>query len=192
MKKIMMIAVMAVAALTANAQMWVGGNIGLHTEKTKYESTELSSGTNFEIAPEVGYNLNEKWAVAMALSYGHYSNMSVSFAGQSVSGTANTFSIKPYARYTFVKAGNFSVFCDGFLDYATTHINGVDNNLNSCGVGITPGISYAISPNVSLIAHVGEMSYAHTWVDVDNGTLKNNAFNIGVTNAISFGANVNF
>lgn len=55
MKKIMMIAVMAVAALAANAQTWVGGTIGLNTEKTQFESTDLSSGTSFQIAPEIGY-----------------------------------------------------------------------------------------------------------------------------------------
>ena len=47
MKKIMMIAVMAVAAISANAQMWVGGNLGFNTEKKKFEDTELSSGTSF-------------------------------------------------------------------------------------------------------------------------------------------------
>lgn len=191
MKKIMMIAVMAVAALTANAQTWVGGNIGLHTEKTKFESTELYSGTNFEIAPEIGYNLNDKWAVAIALSYGHYANKVVSFAGQDISGTANAFSIKPFVRYTFVKAGNFAVFCDGVLDYSSLHINGVENNLNSTGVAFTPGISYAVSPKVFLVAHVGELSYDHTWFDAGVGTVKDNAFNIGLTNAISFGAYVN-
>ncbi len=53
MKKIMMIAVMAVAALAANAQTWVGGTIGLNTEKTQFESTDLSSGTSFQIPPEI-------------------------------------------------------------------------------------------------------------------------------------------
>lgn len=191
MKKIMMIAVMAVAAISANAQMWVGGNLGFNTEKTKFEDTELSSGTSFEIAPEVGYNLNEKWAVAIALGYGHYDAGTVTFAGKEVSGIINTFSIKPYVRYTFVKAGNFSAFCDGVLDYSTTHVNGVENNRNSWGLAVTPGIAYAISPKVSLVAHVGEIGYDHTWFDAGVGDVTNNKFGINLTNAISFGAYVN-
>lgn len=191
MKKIMMVAVMAVAALAANAQTWVGGTIGLNTEKTKFESTDLSSGTSFQIAPEIGYNLNEKFAVAVAVSYGHYANKTISLAGQNVNGTVNAFSIEPYLRYTFVKAGNLSVFCDGVLDYSTMHMRGVDNNLNGVGIAITPGISFAVSPKVSLVAHIGEMSYAHTWFDINNGTITNNTFKVGLTNSISFGAYVN-
>lgn len=187
----MMIAVMAVAAISANAQMWVGGNLGFNTEKTKFEDTEFSSGTSFEIAPEVGYNLNEKWAVALALGYGHYDAGIVTFAGKEVSVIINTFSIKPYVRYTFVKAGNFSAFCDGVLDYSTTHVNGVENNLNSWGLAVTPGIAYAISPKVSLVAHVGEIGYDHTWFDAGVGDVTNNKFGINLTNAISFGAYVN-
>lgn len=192
MKKIMMIAVLAVAALSANAQMWVGGSIGFSTDKTKAEDIEVSSGTNVDLSPEVGYNLNEKWAVGMALSYGHYSAKTYTYAGESVSGMANQFSIRPFVRYTYVKVGNFSAFCDGLLTYGTAHIQGMDNNFNESSVGIAPGISYAISPKISLVAILGGMSYEHDWYKVnDNVTIKTNKFNFGISNAIRFGAIVN-
>ena len=66
MKKIFMMAVMAVAALSANAQVWLGGSFALDFSK----NTAKENMTSFEIAPEVGYNLSDKWAVAMALGFG--------------------------------------------------------------------------------------------------------------------------
>ena len=191
MKKIIMMAVMAVAAVSANAQMWVGGNLGINTQTTKFEDTELSSGTNFEIAPEVGYNLNEKWAVAMAVSYAHNENCTVSFAGQSASGNINSFSIKPFVRYTFLKSGNFSAFCDGVLYYTTTHAQGVENNFNDSGVSFNPGIAYAITPKVSLIAHLGKLGYNHEWFKVGDDFYKKDAFDFNISNSIYFGAIVN-
>lgn len=186
-----MMAVMAVAAVSANAQVWVGGNLGFNTEKTKFEDTELSSGTSFEIAPEVGYNLNEKWAVAIALSYAHNENSTVSVAGQSASGNINSFSIKPFVRYTFLKSGNFSAFCDGVLYYTTTHAQGVENNFNDSGVSFNPGIAYTITPKVSLIAHLGKLGYNHEWHKVGDDFRKKDAFDFNISNSIYFGAIVN-
>lgn len=191
MKKIIMMAVMAVAAVSANAQVWVGGSLGFNTEKAKFGDVELSSGTSFEISPEVGYNLNEKWAVALALGYSHNDNTTINFAGMEVEGMSNQFSIKPYVRYTFVKSGNFSAFCDGVLDYSTTHINGVENNFNSWGISVVPGIAYAISPKVSLIARLGKIGYQHDYFDEGVDYRTNNKFGVNLSNAISFGAYVN-
>lgn len=199
MKKFFMVAALAVAALTANAQVWIGGNLGVHTDKTKIEDTEIGTNTTVEIAPEIGYNLNEKWAVALQLGYQYSSNAANVLGSTDLKGSVNTFSIKPYARYTFVKAGNFSAFCDGYLSYETAHVRNIDNNYNAMSVGLTPGIAYAISPKVTLVAHIGDLSYAHGWHDRDvqfgeissTVTEKNNAFDFNIKNSISFGAYVN-
>lgn len=191
MKKFFMVAVMALTAAAANAQVWVGGSLNFNTSSTKVESLEVNSGTNFEIAPEVGYNLNDKWAVALALGYAHSENATLSLGEETLNGTSNSFSIKPYVRYTFVKSGNFSVFCDGYLEYETVHYQGMDNNINAFSIGLTPGISYDLSSKVSLVAHVGQLSYGHAWCDLGNATVKHNQFDLNITNAISFGAYVN-
>lgn len=175
MKKIMMIAVMAVAAISANAQMWVGGSLGFNNSKVDGDE---SSVTNFSIKPEVGYSLNEKWDVALGIGY------SFSDANRST----NTFSINPYARYKFVQAGNFYAFCDGGVAYATKHMQGDEDNTNSFGVGFNPGIGYDLTEKVTLVAHVGDLSYIHAW----QGDAKKNTFNLSLTNNISFGAYVKF
>lgn len=194
MKKIMMIAVMAVAAISANAQVWIGGNIGVQTNKTSFDGNKLSSNTSFEIAPEIGYNLSDKWAVALELAYSHTGNGEINFAGESVKGYLNSFSVKPYARYAYVKSGNFSAFVDGGINYTTSHVSGFSNNLNSFGVFFAPGFSYAVSNKVSLVAHLGDLSYDYTYVKVPGTDKKatNNAFNFQLFNGVSFGAYYNF
>ncbi|MDD7247203.1 MAG: outer membrane beta-barrel protein [Prevotellaceae bacterium] len=175
MKKIIMMAVMAVAAVSANAQSWVGGSLGF--SNSKVDGAE-SSVTQFEIKPEVGYSLNENWDVALGVGY--------SFNNESVN--TNAFEINPYVRYKFVKAGNFYAFCDGGLTYMTTHKQGAEKNMNVFGVGFNPGIGYDLTEKVFLVAHIGDLSYAHGW----QGDFKTNAFNLSLTSNISFGAYVKF
>ena len=147
----------------------------------------------FEISPEVGYNLSDKWAVALALSFSHSDALKT-----------NAFSVNPYVRYTFLKAGNFSAFCDGGVAYKTSHIRNDKANTNTIAVGLNPGVTYAISPKVTLVAHLGDLSYQTSWKKYDeSGTTAgiawaseskktNNKFNFGLWNAISFGAYYNF
>jgi hypothetical protein len=58
MKKIMMTLVAVAMATTMNAQVYVGGGVGLAVE-----SYDGESNTVWSILPEIGYNINEKWAV---------------------------------------------------------------------------------------------------------------------------------
>ena len=208
MKKIVMMAVMAVAAVSANAQVWVGGEVGFNTSTNTVKISDVSvdkTTNNFVLAPEVGYNLNEKWAVAMKLGFIHSDNNaevtelinnSGVFPFNLKSTATNAFSINPYARYTFVKAGNFSFFVDGGVGYASVHVNGMSdycNNINQFNVGINPGVTYAVSPKVSLVAHVGDLSYQNMWCKAKNVDVKvsQGKFNVSLCNSISFGAYVN-
>ncbi len=187
MKKIMIMAVMAVAALSANAQTWIGGNIGFGTEHTNGVLGSSATEKGIFIQPEVGYSLNDKFDVALALGYAYASEKEVSFLGRSYS-NVNTWTINPYVRYKFVKAGNFFAFVDGGLQYSTAHIKGADNNINSFGLGVVPGVAYAISNKVTLVSHLGEgLYYKHEWMKDVNRT---NSFGFNLLNQISFGAYV--
>ena len=208
MKKIFMIAVMAVAAVSANAQLWIGGEIGFNsttnTFKTGAHSQDFTS-SNFTFAPEIGYNLSDNWAVAAKIGY-EYSENNAEIASlvdqfevpDYFKGlNTNTFYINPYARYTFLKAGNFSAFVDGGVAYGFIHLNGTSDivsNVNMFKVGVNPGVAYAINPKVGLVAHIGDLSYKTQWVKVKDTDIKlsQSKINVGLWNAISFGAYYNF
>lgn len=184
-----MIAVMAVAAISANAQYYVGGSLGYNSTKAKTEIAGQSADNTvsaFSIAPEFGYNLDDNLAVGIKLGYAN------------ADGKKNTWSINPYLRYTYAKAGNFSAFVDGGIAYQTEHVNGEKNwgNTNTFGIAINPGFSYAVSEKVSLVAHIGDLSYAFGSKKSKDVTpevkVSSSIFNLSLDNAISFGAYYNF
>ena len=195
MKKIFAIAFMAVATLTANAQVFIGGEIGYTNTKSTAETTVANTtvstdGTvnEFAFKPEIGYNFNEDWAIAAKLGYAHASGDGVS--------NSNTWSINPYVRYTFVHAGNFSVFCDGGIAYSSKHFNGTTDyrtNTNTFSIGVNPGIAYKLSDKVSILAHFGDLSYSTSWyktkgtVELKNSTDK---FNLSAWDSMSFGLEI--
>ncbi len=207
MKKIFMTLAAAVIAVSANAQIWVGGEVGFTSDKTtvKTNGNSVSQTTNnFTLAPEVGYNLNENWAIALKVQFAHNEDNGViksmiQDAGFNTGAKVmtNAFAVNPYARYTFLKAGNFTAFVDGGVSYGFVHVSSMSqvmNNINSLGVAINPGVTYAVSPKVSLVAHIGDLSYNAMWTKAKNADVKvnNGKFNIGIWNAISFGAYYNF
>lgn len=195
MKKIFMMAVMAVAALSANAQVWIGGGIGFTSSHTNGVGTEKE----FTIKPEVGYSLSDKFDVALALNYTYASEKAHKKLGGGKF-SANEFGISPYARYKFVKAGNFFAFVDGGIEYSTTHYKGYSTNDNMFGVYVTPGIAYAVSNKVTLVSKLGKgLYYNHEWTKagkyegvVEYGSAHANNAGFTLFNGIEFGAYYNF
>ncbi len=182
MKKFILAAIVAVSAVAANAQTWVGGSFGINTVK---ENGNDKTVANFVVAPEIGYSLNDNWDIAAKIGYAHVEDGS--FNGIDID-MGNALEINPYVRYTFTKAGNFKFFVDGGFSYSLVHKNGHDDNANIWKLGFNPGIAYGLTDKVSLVAHVGDVSYSYAKA----GANKTNSFNVSLTNAISFGAYVSF
>lgn len=187
MKKIMRTAVAALLACVscaASAQVWIGGSMSYNHSETGYDliygnmrgSTSVS---NFTIAPEIGYNLNDRFSVAMALGYTHSD------------GSSNSWYLNPYVRCHFAESGKVRFFVDGGVRYTYTHVNGTETELNGIGFGITPGVSLALNERLGLVAHLGELSYTHAHVEAETGCYSNNDFIVGLTNNISFGLYIN-
>ena len=191
MKKILMTLAAVAVATTMNAQVWVGGELGFTSEHLNGVGTE----NVFTVKPEIGYSLNEKVDVAIALGYSHSSDkVNKKLGGDKF--FANAFEINPYIRYKFVKAGNFFAFIDGGVNYTTTHYSGrydgakLSENENEFGVSIVPGIAYSVSDKVTLVSHLGEgLYYNHQWM---KDTYHQNNFGFHLFNGITFGAYYNF
>lgn len=147
MKKIILMAVMAVMTLTAAAQNWyAGGNVGFWRNSS--ENT-----TEFNILPEVGYNLNSNWAIGATFGYAHSYEDGLSI---------NLGVINPYARYTFFSNEKVNLFVDGGVDlgFGASKYDGESSDTAvTYGIGFKPGLSYNISEKFSLIAHLGFLGY---------------------------------
>lgn len=57
--------------MTASAQVYVGGQIGFTSSSVNVDIEGINSisGTSFKILPEVGYKINDKWAVGIQVGY---------------------------------------------------------------------------------------------------------------------------
>lgn len=180
MKKILMTLVAIAMASTMNAQWYVGGSVG-------FGSAKVGGGDNestYKIIPEVGYNLNQNWAVGIALGYqkGSASFGDFNFAP----GKTEVFSVSPYARYTFVNSDLINVFCDGGVAIASVKDSGTGFQ-----VGLRPGIALKPSKKISLVAHIGFVGF-ETYSPKGDGE-SSNAFGLSFDNlASTFGIYYNF
>lgn len=153
----------------ASAQFYVGGGVG-------FNKTEVGDddATNFQIAPDFGYVLNDSWTFGLALGFSDL---------ESDDFTGKEYSIKPYARYTFYRAGALSVFADGVFEYMKLKPEQGDN-LSGWGIGIEPGVAYSLSEKFSIVAKFGNLGYT----DVEDIT----SYGFEFDNNLSFGLYYSF
>ncbi len=186
MKKIILTALVAVASLAANAQIWVGGEVGFSADKTKENGEKLQNSASFRLLPEIGYTINDQFDIALLIGLDHGNARNIN---KGLETNYNSFILNPYARYKFAKAGDFTFFVDGGFAYKYTHWSEEPDNQNEWVIAIKPGISYSLSEKVSLVAHVGDLGYSFA----KQGDIKYNKFGVGVDgNALTFGAYVSF
>ena len=156
MKKLFIVLFAIMMATAAHAQFYAGGSLG-------FSSNGNSKSSVFSFQPEVGYVINDQFAVGATLEL-------TAFTG------GNTIGFAPYARYNFLKIGKVSIFADGSFMFSKT------KNADAVWeIGIYPGLSLPLNEKLSLVAHVGELSY-------NSG----NVFTLGIDNTISTGLYYNF
>ena len=133
MKKIVLTMMAAMVAVVMDAQIYAGGSVGFQTV-----SHDGNSTTAFTLKPEVGYNLNEDWAIGMAFGY--------SEKGKDES-KVKTFIINPYVRYNAVKldkvtlAYNLTDWCR--LNFTAQNIFTITNY-----EGVDPEVAGGIDNNM--------------------------------------------
>ena len=165
MKKVFLTLALVLTTVVASAQWYVGGGLGL-----AFEKHEDDKATNFEINPEVGYKINDNFAVGAVLGF-EYSKVN---DGDGETG----FSIEPYARYTFLRIGDFSAFVDGVVGFEKKE------DAKAWNVGVKAGVAYSINDTWGVAARLGHLGY--TKYD------ETSKFGIELGNALSFGVYYNF
>lgn len=148
MKKILMSIVAVFAAMSMNAQVYLGGSVAFEAWSSQKLAGDKSE-TVFKIMPEIGYNINDEWAIGTVIGY-----MSDKFNG--VNGVSeNAFVFNPYARYTFAKLGKVNFFVDGGVDFTTAS----KADWTELAVGLKPGLAVNLTNNVSFVSHIGFIGY---------------------------------
>jgi len=192
MKKIMMTLAAAVVAVSASAQVYLGGTVAFQSSKPNTATIfGDKSATRFEINPEVGYNFNDSWAVGVNVGFasvkGTWDELGYGAAKDGEKATT-AFTVAPYARYTYAKLGPVSLFLDGKVSYTT-----VKDSYNELGINIVPGVAFAASDKVSFVAKLGD-GLGWNQAKAKGSDVKNNKFGIDfdTLTALQFGLYYNF
>jgi hypothetical protein len=142
MKKVLIILALSLMALTAKAQVYVGGGISFQGTAANGQSSAV-----FTIAPEVGYNLDDNMAVGLSIGMGFADGITV-------------FSLDPYFRYYFLDWGPLRFFADGNFNFTNTSVKNVENGSHSTwGLGVKPGIAVPVNEKWSIVGHVASLGY---------------------------------
>ena len=140
MKKVIVVIALALIALTAKAQVYVGGQLVFQGQAASGNSSAF-----FGIAPEVGYAFNDNMAAGVSLGFGFGNG-------------ATQIIVDPYFRYFFAELGPVRFFADANFNF--TNISAQQGeSASSWGIGIMPGIAVPINDNWSLVGHVARLGY---------------------------------
>ena len=170
MKKILLLLVVAVASLTASAQIYVGGDLG-------FWHNDDADKTVFSIAPSVGYELSESWAIGGELKYSWVKDGDQNMA------------IAPYARWSFFESGIVRLFADFGFGVAVTKPDTGDSH-TGWAIGARPGIALKLNDHFSVLAKCGFAGYMDEYA---SGKTMGNGFGLDVSGEnLSFGIEYTF
>ena len=155
MKKIILsLAMVAISAVVVNAQLLVGGSIGMNAAsglsttknvldgKTTITKNPLSSSTfGFSINPTIGYVIND-FEFGLTLGLGgdfYYGKVHPKVDNKTVTDKLATisvtpifnWSVSPYARYYFFQKNGWGVAIQGNVSVGSNERNGIEKN--RCG-----------------------------------------------------------
>ncbi|NDV60752.1 outer membrane beta-barrel protein [Bacteroides sp. 519] len=174
MKKIILLLFVVCAAMTVNAQLYVGGSLGFWND-------DDADVTSYSIIPEVGYNLNQKWSIGAELGYTHLE----------ASSEIDVFSIAPYARLSCYETGIVRLFLDGGFGFASYKLNDADSE-TGFEIGIKPGIAVKLNDKFSLVSKFGFLGYRDQYMTAA-GKDAGNGFGLDFSpSSITFGLQVTF
>lgn len=184
--------VMPFAKAQSVGDKWVGGSIGFTTSK---EDDKLRT-YDYNIVPEFGYILSDRFALGIALGYDHAEYVSSYHSAENAFSDyvdyvvdKNGFVVNPFVRYTILKGSIGGLFVDGGINYKYYKIQYHNNHEDSSEyeMGFRPGVAVVLSSRLSLIGRFGFLGYSSSRYETD----VTSGFNINMKN-VSLGINVVF
>ncbi len=199
MKKVLIsVIAMITFALTANAQVFLGGQLGLSTSggsnewsngSTKITTDDLKT-TTFTFAPQVGFFLSDNFAVGGYLNFALAKQDNAAIYGYD-DASQTTIGLTPFARYYFINSGKLKVAAEGQLGFSYTHRTENSGNVvvsepktTTLEFNVRPVAAYSITENIDLEAglNVFSFGFSHQSVKEESGNItstdKSNRFNL--------------
>lgn len=202
MKKIMMTLAAVCVAATMNAQVYVGGTLGLGFEnKLTDKDGKDATGMIFQIKPELGYNLDEKSSVGIVLGFGvtnntnEMLNQNDTFAmaiagGHKTDKSAIQFAVAPYYRYKFVQFDKVDLFIDAQVGFLYTKYDEWNNT--TFNIGVRPGVAFNASDKISFVAKLGSGLFFESSKNKDQDAVSKFGLNANTLAPLEIGMYYNF
>ena len=187
MKKLFLIAAIAITGATVNAQentLLLGGNASYTTEKSEFGGAETKTDS-FEFSPTVGYQFNSHWTVGVQSSFASVKTE----ANDSVSYEGNQMSIGGFIRYAKPLGELFAVYGDLGAGYQSAKNKTADTKADGFYVGFTPALFVNFKNGFGLNFNIGGVRYET--LDWDGGS-DNSRFNINFGKEVGIGISKNF
>ncbi|MBO4243941.1 MAG: porin family protein [Bacteroidales bacterium] len=166
-KTIALVAVLAAASTTANAQLYLSGNVSMDSQSGKHEHENLPTEdmeieNTFTLGTEIGYYFADNMAFGADISFHHEKEKNAN--DKKVWDATNMFYINPYFRFDFVTNDKISLGAkaEAILGFGKNKTNDKDlDKLSSLGIKIIPVLNYKFTPNWSAGVEFGSLSYTH-------------------------------
>ncbi|WP_256011355.1 outer membrane beta-barrel protein [Desertivirga xinjiangensis] len=178
MKKVLLIAAIAVCSLKVSAQteqgnIVVGGSVNFSSQKIEVED---DAATSFSIIPKAGYFIQENIALGTGIGF----QSGKSFDGDKT----NTFIIAPFGRYYKSISEQFKFFGELSVPMAFGRSENEDGDkgpkYSAIGVGLSPGFAFFPTKKFGIELSFSGISYRSETVKPEIGDdMTSNVFNIG-------------
>ena len=196
MRKIVITCVMvAMTAFCANAQVFIGGGLGLNVNGGSYTdgSTTTSYPTAFtiEFAPKVGFYLNDAFAIGAGFGIANGS-FKIIDADPEISGSLTEWSFRGFARMRLAETGDLGLHVEGSVGIGGENWKITQGSTTNTGdptttifLGVLPVITYEVTRGLSLEAtcdflQLGFVSRTTKNSDDSNQKRTNYSFDLGV------------
>lgn len=197
---------MTLIYVEAGAQAFISGHIGFSTqggkEKNGSVTVDQPSTTSFNFSPAIGYDIDEKISVGLAVSSSMTKNVT---PGQTeIIQKSKAFGFAPFLRYYALRLDRFSVFGEASLGFSSssslTKGGGVTVDgpkTSTFAAGVVPGVEFRINDQFALQTAINVLSFQFARHSETDGNEKDisTIFNFGAgldnvasTNAIHIGA----
>ena len=114
MKKILMSLAVAFVAIAANAQVYVGGGVGIGSSK----EGSHDAVTTYKVLPEIGYNVNKDVAIGTVIGWGKGAPTEIE-----QDNLRNYITVQPYVRYTFAHTKYVNAWSAGLKPGIAVNLN---------------------------------------------------------------------
>ena len=152
MKKILLVAAMVVASMSASAQWFAGGMAGFGTTTVKTGDVKATL-TTFGINPEVGYSVNDRFDVGVAGGF-----ISSKVKDTDLKGTG--WEVGAFAQWAAIQFSDFEIQLRGDLSFGGSDFDFDEDGIptpagiktTTIGFNVAPVIAYNISDRFQIRA----------------------------------------